>query len=205
MKRNVVVLAVFAALVSTAPAAADSIHLSVFPTSTSLSGPTVTYQVSGEAEVKETYDVRIMSVDSSHPESECVNQTTNSQLVRGPIEIQGKATSLISFSHEEPIPVKDYSELGTYAVCAMIRGGSSFAESTTSFTVVAPPAPAPVVAPVPAPVVTQPPPIAPATPVVKPVVKPVSKLAKTLKMCEKLKKHTRRVACEKSAKRRYKK
>jgi hypothetical protein len=205
MKRNLVILTVLVTLVSTAPAAAASTINLTLSSANPVLGTPITYHVSGNAEVKETYNVRIMSVDSSHPESECVRETTHSQLVRT-WQIGGTIASPEPINYEAALPITDYSTLGTYAVCAMVRGGSSFAELTTSFTVVTPPPPppppAPVVAPAPAPVVKPPP---PAAPEVVPVVKPVSKLAKALKMCKKLKKHTKRVACEKRAKRRYKK
>lgn len=209
MKLNLVILAVLATLVSAAPASASTINL-ILSSSSPVLGTPISYQVSGEAEVGQMYEVRIMQIDSSHPESECVRATPYSQLLRE-LEVQGKGSPLKSFNREETIPIKGYSELGTYAVCALVRDGSrnpyseSFAESTTSFTVVAPPAPpapAPIAsapAPVPAPIVTPPPPVAPATS----VVKPMSKLAKALKLCKKLKKHSKRVACEKLAEKRY--
>jgi hypothetical protein len=65
--------------------------------------------------------------------------------------------------------------------------------------VVAPPGPiAAPVAPVATPPTSTPPVVAP------PITKPESKLTKALKQCKKLKKHSKRVACEKRAKKRYK-
>jgi hypothetical protein len=199
-------------LVLAAPAAAASkIEVSASSPNPTLGTP-ITYQVAGEAEVGETYQVNILDGTSSQ---ECFNQVkrvqgTSSVEVLRPVQVgRQHESSIESFSQTAMIPIEDYGALGTYTVCAMVRLGvlntGSFAESTTSFTVVAAPAPAPVVVPVPAPVVTPPPPVAPATSVVKPVVKPVSKLAKALKLCKKLKKHSKRVACEKYAKMRYKK
>jgi hypothetical protein len=210
MKRNLVILAVLATLVSTAPAAADSaINLTLSSANPYLGTP-ITYQVSGEAEVHETYEVRIMYVGLSGANCGKARPTESSQVRE--VEVQGKAATLIPFNYSATLPIEDYSALGTYAVCANVRGESP-AESLTSFTVSAEPAPvppptlvvAPTVTPAPAPVVTPSPAVAPATPVVKPVVKPVSKLAKALKLCKKLKKHGKRVACEKRAKRSHKK
>jgi hypothetical protein len=221
-------------LILAAPAAADStINLTVSPTE-SVVGTPVTYTVSGEAEVTQMYEVRIMQVDSSHPETECVRATKNSQLLRQ-LEVQGKGSPLKPFrypeSGEETIPVKDYSELGTYTVCAILREGRTncnlnecHAESTTNFTVVAVTKAEEAAKTAEAqkkeaqekkakentngsgttPTITPsltPPP--PVAPVIKPVVKPVSKLAKALKLCKKQKNKHKRAKCEKLAKRKY--
>jgi hypothetical protein len=212
---STITLASLVAVVIAAPAAAASkIEVSVSSPNPTLGTP-VTYQVSGEAEVGETYQVNILDGPSSQ---ECFNQIKR---VQGPSSVEvlrpvqvGRQheSSIESFSQSAMVPIEDYSALGTYTVCAMVRLGvlntGSFAESATSFTVVAAPAPEPkseptseITSPAPAPT----PAATPVTPRVTPVAKPVSKLAKALTLCKKLKKHSKRVACEKRAKRRYKK
>jgi hypothetical protein len=206
MKPNLVTLAVFATLVSPAPAAAAStINLAV-SSSNPVLGTLVTYTVSGEAEVTQMYEVRIMHVGL--PSANCERARPAESIQVRAVEVQGKATSLIPFNYSATLPIEDYSELGTYAMCAIVREGrittGGFSSSLTSFTVMAAPASeptpqitppqAPAPAPAPAPVMTPPPSVAPATPMVKPV-KPVSKLSKALKLCKQQKKHSRRIAC----------
>lgn len=214
MKRNLVILAAVATLVFTAPAAAASkIEVSVSSPNPTLGMP-ITYQVAGEAEVGETYQVNILDGTSLQ---ECFNQV---QRVQGPSSVEvlkpvqiGRhhESSIESFSQSAMIPIEDYGALGTYTVCAMVRLGvlssGSFAESATSFTVVAAPAPEPKTEPKSEPTsqITPPAP-APAPTVLAPVtpsVAPISELAKALKLCKRLKKHSKRVACEKQAKNRY--
>jgi hypothetical protein len=208
MKRlSTILLAILVALVFAAPAVADSIHLSVSPTSTYLNGPAMTYQVSGETEVGRSYAVRLMRVGWEG--SNCGHAA---QIKSGVYEWHNVREASVGlspkfeYSGNLSAATEFYEALGTYVVCAVTVNSEAPAETSASFTVVTPPPPpqpppAPVVAPTPAPVVMPPPPVAPATP----VVKPVSRLAKALKLCKKLKKHSKRVACEKRAKKKYKK
>jgi hypothetical protein len=213
--------AVLFCLVLAAPAAANStINLTVSSASAVLGTP-VTYTVSGEARAGETYEVRIMHVGL--PSTKCENATPESALV-GHVESIAGEGSLHPFptKSEETIPIKDYAEVGSYAMCAVIRGASSvenngFVKSLASFTVVTPPPTVPLVptpeappiapTPVATPGVTTPSAVAPVAlvkpSVVKPVAKRVSKLAKALKLCKKQKNKHKRAKCEKLAKRKY--
>lgn len=205
MKHNLVILAAVATLVFAAPAAAASkIEVSVSSPNPTL-GASVTFQVSGEAEVGETYQVDI----SSESERDCIDQVAGHYQTVFPAYQLGNDSSI---NQAATIPIGDYNALGTYAVCAMVRLGvlssGSFAESTTSFTVVAPPAPEPtptIVAPAPAAVpVLAPAVTAPATTThVTPVATTAQKLHAALAKCKRLKKHSKRVACEKRATHRY--
>lgn len=197
-------IAVLLSLAVASPAAASStISLAVSSPNPTLGTP-ISYSVSGEAEVKETYEVRIMHVGL--PEANCNKANTAESIqLHAPFEVQGSASSLISFVRNEPIPIADYAEVGTYAMCAKVRGASP-AESLTSFTVEAPAAP---LAPEPL-VVT--PPATPASavvyapveaPLLTPVIAPTAsqKLHAALVKCKKLKKHSKRVKCEHATKR----
>lgn len=210
MKRiGTIILVVLSALVYASPAAADSIHLSVSPTSVYSTEPTVTYQVSGETEVGRGFAVRLMRVgwegsncgDAAHKEWHNLVEVEVGPYSDFPT---GKFELNKSFSLE---PEYDYEGLGTYVVCAVTVNSEAPAETSASFTVVTPPpvpvvasAPAPVAAPSPAPPTVAP--VAPAKPpVVTPVVKRVSKLAKALKQCKKQYKHNKkkRAKCERVA------
>jgi|ERR1700677_2876939 len=200
-------IAVLLCLVMATPAAADStINLTLSSTNPVVNTP-VTYTVTGQAEDHETYEVRIMHVNL--PSANCGKaRPTESSQVRE-VEVQGKASTLLSFEYSATLPTEDYTEVGTYAVCANVRGNSPI-ESLTSFTVLAAPAPTvPVVAPTPPPAPAASP-VAPApesaalvlaAPAVAATVPSAAqKLRTALAKCKKLKKHSKRVQCERSAK-----
>jgi hypothetical protein len=134
MKCNLVILAVLATLVSTAPAAADSIHLSVSPTSTYLDGPAVTYQISGETEVGRGYAIRLMHVGWEG--SNCGHAAkTESHNVR---EASVGPSPKFEYSGNLSAATEFYEALGTYVVCAVTVNSEAPAETSASFTVVTP-------------------------------------------------------------------
>lgn len=189
-------------------ASASTISVSLSSTNPTLGTP-ISYTLSGEAKVKETYEVRIMHVGL--PEANCTKANEKESIrLHDPFEVFANATSL---TQSETIPIVDYNALGTYAVCAMVRNGPEShysekgfsADSTTSFTVVAPAVPS-ASTPVP-PVET---PAAP-TPAVAPVVAPAlvahvvapvpaQKPHTAIAKCKKQKNKKKRVKCERAAK-----
>jgi hypothetical protein len=198
--------AVLLCLVLAAPAAATTtpnISVSVSASSATLGTP-VSYTVSGEGEARQMFAVRVMSL-ASYPASECVRSNERSQLIfEAPGTFNGSGAVLHQFNENREIPAADYNALGTYAVCAVLKGTEHDTESApVTFSVVAP---APLVQATPQ--VTPPaatPSVAPLPPA--PVATPsvvastsVQKLHKALAKCKKQKNKKKRAKCERVAK-----
>lgn len=191
--------AVLVFLVMAVPAAsASTIKVAVSAPNFFLGTP-VTYTVSGEAEVGQTFQVNIVSGSS---ETECYNQGPASVPVLKPVQVgRLHGSSVEPFNQSAIIPTTDYSALGTYTVCAMIRKGEHLEESLMTFAIMSEPAPVlfvpAAVVPSPAPVVT------PAvTPHVATVVAPTAtqKLHAALVKCKRQKNKHKRLKCERAAK-----
>lgn len=183
---------------STASAVPANISISATPSVASL-GTIVSYTVSGSAEVKETYEVRLMHVGV--PSANCAKaRPEESTLLHAPFEVEGKAATPIAINRTEVIPVSDYATTGTYVLCARILKGASAEgetyESSTSFTVEAP-APSPSITPAPAP----PAPAVVSTPVttVHATASTAQKLHAALAKCKKQKNSHKRKQCERRA------
>jgi hypothetical protein len=130
-------------LILASSAAADSIHLSVSPTSTYLNGPAMTYQVSGETEVGRGYAIRLMRVGWEGSNCGHIAQIKSGvyewhNVREASVEPSPKFEYSGSFSLE---PEYDYEGLGTYVVCAATVKSEAPAETSASFTVVSPPPP----------------------------------------------------------------
>lgn len=191
-------------LATSASAAEPNISVTVSANPSATLGTPVTYNVSGEGEARQTFSVRIMSL-ATYPASECLRANEKSSVVyEYPATLNGSGVSLHSFSESGTIVSSDYSALGAYVVCARITGGVHPAETSVSFSVVAP---APVVTtpaanpnPAPAPSVA---PLLP-TPVATPSVvasTSAQKLHAALAKCKKQKnKKKKRAQCERAAK-----
>jgi hypothetical protein len=183
--------AVLACLALAVPASAAEVSLSLSTTSTTLGTP-ITATASGVATTN--YGVAIIK------EAPCTkaNATT---MVFG-VNEGGP------FDQTVTLPATGYPTVGTYNVCAEVDHWTTVAQATLAVLAVPlppPPPPAPVVAPAPAPPVTS----APAPPVTsavapKPVVKPLTttqKLHKALAKCKRQHPKSKRVKCERAAKR----
>jgi hypothetical protein len=188
---------------------ADTLTFSVSPTETTLGGTPITFSLAGETEAKPAeniHGVYIMDVGwSGLCNAETI--TSHGHHTAGWYDTETNSFSVVAYE----IPPEQYAALGTYQVCAYVgtQGVKNRYEKVASATftvfVTLPSAPpTPVAAPVAPVAVTPPPPVVPATSVVTPVTKPMSKLSKALKQCKKLRKHSKRVACEKRAKKKYK-
>jgi hypothetical protein len=118
-------------LVMAAPAAADSISLTEVPTEVSSSSLSVTYKVLEEPEAGYSSTIRLMRVGWTG--SNCGQVPQESNKVMNWRNVQ--STSVRRFSLE---PAFDYEGLGPYVVCAVIAKGyhQAIAESSASFTVV---------------------------------------------------------------------
>jgi hypothetical protein len=199
---------VLSCLVLAAPAAANASSegtLEASATKTTLGGSAATYTLRGYTlhgvdGAKNTHGVYLMPFGFGEP---CKPENVELLEQIHPVTDEG------SFEETVELPLADYPVVGEYTLCAFIgytpEKSSWYRLIPIHFTVTSAP-PTPVAAPV-APVAvtpaSTPPATAPVAPVVTPVMKPMSKLAKALKQCKKLKKHSKQVACEKRAKKRY--
>lgn len=175
--------AVLACLALAVPASAAEVSLSLSTTSTTLGTP-ITATASGVATTN--YGVAVIK------EAPCTkdNATTMALGVNegGP------------FDQTVTLPATGYPTVGTYNVCAEVDHWTTVTQATLAVLAVPlppPPPPAPVVAPALAPPVTSA--VAP-----KPVVKPLTtaqKLHKALAKCKREHPKSKRVKCERAARR----
>jgi hypothetical protein len=190
-------------LAAPANAAESSIYLTV-PTSTYLgSSVTATVTVSGEVSATRKYGVAFLHAET--PVTDCGKAVEKGSA--SVTMVYAKTTSSSSPLEESvALPLVNYEALGTYTLCAYVqREAPTPAEATASFTVVVPPPPPTVTPPAPptpsAPVVTVPVPVVPPAPIIH-TLTTAQKLRTALAKCKKLKKHShsKRVQCERTAK-----
>jgi hypothetical protein len=201
-------IAVLLSLAVAAPAAASTVSVSVSSPNTTL-GTAVSYTISGEAEVTQTYEVRMISTSSANFASACENKSAGVTVYEKEVQVETPGVTTIAFAHSAELPLTDYSSLGTYAVCGVVRMGrephvgTPSTSNVATFTVNAPVTP-PVVPsstpPAPAPVPLVAPAVVPATIHIAPVTNSAQKLHTALVKCRKQKNKKKRVKCERAAK-----